>query len=289
MLDLVVKRGTYVVPDNGNTIAEGSTVALTARLNGPPAGSTIGYTWESTPPGLIDLTVTSGGSTVVLTAGTGLAAGAGSSITVKATCNGTEYSRTTGWSVGFSGSVADFLSATFPPNTLATPCTVKITGTVSVAQLQAIATALGDSSDSSYKGSYINLDLSAATGLTSTGDGTFYATGSNAGLATYLTGITLPSSGLTTIGHNAFRGCTNLSGSVTIPASCNCIGKCSFKDTGITALSDGASSARTWHRVLNTGGSPDYTNPSWSGTLSDAGTLTALNTEISDDVLYIPR
>jgi len=287
VMDLVVKRGTYVVPDNGNTIAEGSTVALTARLNGPPAGSTIGYTWESTPPGPIDLTVTSGGSTVVLTTGTGLAAGTGSSITVTATYKGTEYSRVIDWSVGFSGSVADFLSATFAPNTSATPCTVKIMGAVSAAQLQQIATALGDSSDSSYKGSYINLDLSAATGLTSTGDGTFYATGSNAGLATYLTGITLPSSGLTTIGHNAFRGCTNLSGTVTVPASCNCIGKNSFKNTGITALSDGASPARTWHRIRNTVGSPDYES-SWSGMLSGAGTLNALNTEISDDVLYIP-
>ena len=273
------------MPDSGNIIAEGATVPLTVELKGPPAGSDIEYTWEGDTFGMLSPASTSGTNTV-LTTGTGVPAGYGANITVKATYNDNEYSKVMGWSVGFSGSTADFLKATFAP-TVATVCTVKITGATTMADLQAIAKALGDPTDSNYKGVYIKLDLSGATGLTSTGDGTFYATGSKAGLATYLTGIVLPTSGLTTIGHNAFRGCTNLSGSVTIPASCDCIGKCSFKDTGITALSDGASPARTWHRVLNTVGSPDYTTP-WSGTLSGAGALTALNTEISDDVLYIP-
>ncbi|MBP5465607.1 MAG: leucine-rich repeat protein, partial [Treponema sp.] len=286
ILELVVKQGTAVLPDSGNIIAEGATVPLTAELKGPPAGSDIEYTWEGDTSGMLSPASTSGTDTV-LTTGTGVPAGYGANITVTATYNGTEYSKVMGWSIGFSGSTADFLKATFAPNTLAKACTVKITGATTMADLQAIAKALGDPTDSNYKGVYIKLDLSGATGLTSTGDGTFYATGSKAGLATYLTGIVLPTSGLTTIGHNAFRGCTNLSGSVTIPASCDCIGKCSFKDTGITALSDGASPARTWHRVLNTVGSPDYTTP-WSGTLSGAGALTALNTEISDDVLYIP-
>ena len=285
ILELVVKQGTAVLPDSGNIIAEGATVPLTVELKGPPAGSDIEYTWEGDTSGMLSPTSTSGTSTV-LTTGTGVPAGSGATITVTATYNDNEYSKAMVWAVGFSGSTADFLKATFAP-TVATVCTVKITGATTMADLQAIAKALGDPTDSNYKGVYIKLDLSGTTGLTSTGDGTFYATGSKAGLATYLTGIVLPTSGLTTIGHNAFRGCTNLSGSVTIPASCDCIGKCSFKDTGITALSDGASPARTWHRVLNTVGSPDYTTP-WSGTLSGAGALTALNTEISDDVLYIP-
>ena len=285
ILELVVKQGTAVLPDSGNIIAEGATVPLTVELKGPPAGSDIEYTWEGDTFGMLSPASTSGTNTVL---STGVPAGSGATITVKATYNGVEYSKVMGWSIGFSGSTADFLKATFAPNTLAKACTVKITGATTMADLQAIAKAVGDPTDSNYKGVYIKLDLSGATGLTSTGDGTFYATGSKAGLATYLTGIVLPTSGLTTIGHNAFRGCTNLSGSVTIPASCNCIGKCSFKGTGITALSDGASTARTWHRVRNTDGSPDYTTLPWSGTLSGAGALTALNTEISVDVLYIP-
>ena len=290
VLDLVVKQGTTVLPDSGNIIAEGATPALTAELKGPPAGSDIDYTWSNGGSPWIRVTSDSGDSTA-LTTGTGVPAGDGATITVTATYNGTEYSKAMVWAVGstsLSGSVADFLGATFAPNELSSAYTVSLTGAVTAAELASIAKALGDPTDSNYKGVYIKLDLSGTTGLTSTGDGTFYATGSKAGLATYLTGIVLPTSGLTTIGHNAFRGCTNLSGSVTIPASCNCIGKCSFKDTGITALSDGASPARTWHRVLNTVGSPDYTTP-WSGTLSGAGALTALNTEISDDVLYIPQ
>ena len=286
ILELVVKQGTAVLPDSGNIIAEGATVPLTVELKGPPAGSDIEYTWEGDTFGMLSPASTSGTNTV-LTTGTGVPSGYGATITVKATYNDNEYSKVMGWSIGFSGSTADFLKATFMPNTLAKACTVSITGATTMADLQAIAKALGDPTDSNYKGVYIKLDLSGATGLTSTGDGTFYATGSKAGLATYLTGIVLPTSGLTTIGHNAFRGCTNLSGSVTIPASCDCIGKCSFKGTGITALSDGASPARTWHRVLNTDGS-DYTTTPWSGTLSGAGALTALNTEIFDDVLYIP-
>ena len=290
VLDLVVKLGTTVLPDSGNIIAEGATPALTAELKGPPAGSDIEYAWSDGGSPWIRVTSDSGDSTA-LTTGTGVRAGDGATITVTATYNGVSFSTVMSWTVGstsLSGSVADFLGATFAPNELSSAYTVSLTGAVTAAELASIAKAIGDSEDSNFKGVYIKLDLSGATGLTSTGDGTFYATGSKARLDTYLTGIVLPTSGLTTIGHNAFRGCTNLSGSVTIPASCNCIGKCSFKGTGITALSD-ASPARTWHRILNTGGSPDYTTTPWSGTLSGAGALTALNTEISDDVLYIPR
>ena len=278
VMDLVVKRGTYVVPDNGNIIAEGSTVTLTAELKGPPAGSTITYEWEGSPLGLIAPNTTSGNSTT-LTTGSGIAAGSSSPITVKATYKGTEYSREIGWSVGFSGSVADFLSATFPPNTLATACTVKITGTVSAADLQAIATALGDSSDSSYKGVYVKLDLSAVTGLSTTGDNTFEATGGNSGLATYLTGIMLPnSSGFITVGMQAFNGCTNLTGNVEIPTACQYIGSGAFAGTGIT-LSD-ADPSRTWYRYITAN-----PVPTWTGSLNEPEAFSTVTTYTSNVLL----
>ncbi|MBP5158616.1 MAG: hypothetical protein ILP18_12180, partial [Treponema sp.] len=288
VLDLVVKQGTTVLPDSGNIIAEGATPALTAELKGPPAGSDIEYAWEGAPVGLITPTLTSGNSTT-LTTGSGLLAGASSPITVKATCNGAEYSKTMDWAVGFYGSTADFLKATFMPNTQATACTVRITGATSEADLQAIAKALGDPADVNYKGGvYVKLDLSGVTGLDSTGNNTFDATGSNSGLATYLTGIVLPTSDeFDIVGIEAFKGCANLSGSITIPASCYIMGGRIFVGTNVTSLTD-ADPSRVWKR-MRVGDEVIYPDAPWSGPLSALDIISVINadfTSTGDNIVY---
>jgi hypothetical protein len=290
VLDLVVKQGTTVLPDSGNIIAEGATPALTAELKGPPAGSDIDYTWSNGGSPWIRVTSDSGDSTA-LTTGTGVPAGDGATITVTATYNGTEYSKAMVWAVGFSGSTVDFLKATFAPNALATACTVKITGSLTEADLQAIAAALGDPTDANYKDVYVKLDLSGVTGLTTTGDNTFDATGSNYKLAEYLTDVVLPTSGLQIVGIEAFKGCANLfgsSGSMTIPTSCVIMGGRIFEGTRITSLTD-ANPSRIWKRMKQ-GDSVIYPSAPWSDTLSSSGAVDAINADFTStgfNIVYV--
>ena len=93
------------------------------------------------------------------------------------------------------------------------------------------------------KGVYINLDLSGS-GITYIPDGAFNAD-TNSALATYLRGVVVPN-GVTCIGHNAFKGCTNLSGNVTIPTACTDLGQAIFAGTNVTSLTDAG--GRNWHR-----------------------------------------
>lgn len=208
------------------------------------------------------------------------------------------------WFVGFESTLENFLSMSFASTTAATPCTVHITDVSLQPELDSIASAIGNPDDPNFKGAYIKLDLSWNS--IDIGDNTFEATGSNAGLASYLTGIVLPSgsignnafkgcanlssvvfptSGLNTIGFDAFNGCTGLSGTtVTIPASCNCIGSKAFAGTGITSLADGSSPPRNWQRAHTVGGI--YTPAEWYGTLSDTTALDAINANYNDAVIW---
>ena len=171
----------------------------------------------------------------------------------------------------FSGTTAEFVSAVFASgNTVDTPYTVRITSATN-ADLASIASAIAS------KGVYVKLDLSD-TSIDYIGDDTFNAS-SNAGLATYLTGIELPS-GLTCLGHRAFKGCTALSGSVTIPSLCTVIGQDPFLDTGVTSLSD-AMPGRTWSRKWEMGGLVPTPN-AWSGTLADSDALSRIDANRPD-------
>ncbi|MCR5621833.1 MAG: leucine-rich repeat domain-containing protein [Treponema sp.] len=286
VLDLVVKLGTTVLPDSGNIIAEGATPALTVELKGPPAGSDIEYAWSDGGSPWISVTSDSGDSTT-LTTGTGVSAGSGATITVTATYNGAEYRKAMVWAVGFSGSTADFLKAAFAP-TPSTVCKVEITGATSESDLQAIASALGNSSDPNYKDVYVKLDLSGVTGLTTTGDNTFDATGSNYKLAEYLTDVVLPtSSEFGILGIEAFKGCAALSGSITIPASCWLMGGRIFVGTNLTSLTD-ANPSRTWKRMRQ-GDEFVYPAAPWSGPLSASDIISVINadfTSTGDNIVY---
>lgn len=169
---------------------------------------------------------------------------------------------------------ADFLGATFAPNELSSAYTVSLTGAVTAAQLTSIAKAIGDSADSNFKGVYISLDLSGASIAENYIPNDTFNASSNADLATYLAGIVLPDT-LATLGHRAFKGCTNLSGSVTIPSSCTLIGEDPFLDTGVTSLSD-ATSGRTWTRHY--AGAEAVPAPNnWAGTLADPDAFDRIN------------
>ncbi len=279
VLDLVVKQGSKVIPDVV-TIAKGATANLTAELKGVETG--VDYTWDFASPSIISGSTTSGPNTTITTCASDYN---DTYITVEADWS-SDYdpvSLEMTWFVGFESTLDDFLSMSFASTTSAIPCTVKIDDVSSQEELQAIASAIGDSSDEHYKGVHINLDLSGSyISDDSIGDNTFAATGSNAGLATYLKGIVLPN-GLTTIGKNAFKGCTALS-SVEIPASCDCIYQCAFAGTSIT-LTDGAPS-RTWVRCLEGSGAVTGSN-AWSGTLDSA--LNVINTPASGADIYVYR
>ena len=146
----------------------------------------------------------------------------------------------------FYGSLSSFINTTFKANTATTPYNIQLTG-LSNTDLAVVAAQVAS------KGVYINLDLSSCSGINHTGNNTFDASfnESLAGLATYLTGITLPGA---TLGHRAFMGCTNLSGTITIPAGCHAMGIRVFMNTGVTGLVD-ADSSRIWQRVNISGNS----------------------------------
>ena len=137
----------------------------------------------------------------------------------------------------FTGSAADFLTAEFVQgNDASSPYTITITSATSD-ELKSIAKALGKSTDPNYKGGvYVNLDLSNC-GATEIPQSAFWADDSygGAGLATYLTGITLPNT-LRRINHLAFNDCSALSGTLTIPATVEYFGYQCFDDTNISGL-----------------------------------------------------
>ena len=118
----------------------------------------------------------------------------------------------------FRGTAAEFLAAEFASNTLETSYNVVITSATND-QIKQIGKALGKSTDPNYKGVYVNLNLRDC-GSTVIPEYAFWADDSyaGAGLATYLTGITLPST-LTELGNYAIMYCSQLSGTLTIPAS----------------------------------------------------------------------
>ena len=133
----------------------------------------------------------------------------------------------------FSGNAEDFYVADFVQgNDASSPYTVTITSATNE-DLANIGKALGKSTDSNYKGGvYVNLDLSNC-GATEFLWGAFWADDSRggSGLATYLTGISLPNT-LRKINDYAFYGCTALSGALTIPASVEYFGyQCFYKGT----------------------------------------------------------
>lgn len=275
VVELVVKQGATVVPATGNLVADNASVTLTAELKGPPAGSTIDYEWASSDGAKIPVTAAHTASKTLIP----LAAG-DADITVTATYKDVSFSKAMSWTVGttsLSGGVDDFLGATFAPNVLSSAYTVSLTGAVSATDLMRIAKAIGDSADSNYKEVYISLDLSGAS-IDYIGDDTFNAS-SNADLATYLAGIVLPDT-LTCLGHRAFKGCTNISGCVTIPSTCTVIGQDPFLDTGVTSLSD-ALPGRTWSRKWEMGGLVPTPN-AWSGTLADPDALSRIDANRPD-------
>ena len=87
----------------------------------------------------------------------------------------------------------------------------------------------------SSKGINVNLDLSSCS-ISSINAGAFSS------ISSYLTGITLPS-GVTTIGSNAFSGCSGLT-TINIPASVTLIDYGAFSGTGLTSVT-GATSGWT--------------------------------------------
>ncbi len=137
----------------------------------------------------------------------------------------------------FEGTYAEFLAAEFvPDNTAATAYTVKITSATN-SQLSNIAKAIGKSSYSNYKGVYINLDLSDC-GATEIPSGAFKNDSSYAGtgIATYLTGIVLPS-GLQKLNYAAFMGCSGIIGNIVIPDTVTDLGDYTFREcSGITGI-----------------------------------------------------
>ena len=156
----------------------------------------------------------------------------------------------------FYGSLSSFINTTFKANTISSPYTVKLTG-LSETDLSTVATLIGGTTN---KGVYINLDLSSS-GITQMSAAYFLSSGSTAKLATYLTGITLPS-GIQNIWGVQFAGCSNLSGTVTIPSTCTHIGENIFGGTNVTSVIDAGS--RTWYRHYDPDGGPT----GWSGSLS---------------------
>lgn len=178
------------------------------------------------------------------------------------------------------GLLADFTWATFKANTPSTPYTVRLSG-LSTSDCATLASLIGGASN---KGVYINLDLSVS-GISNISDNAFNAD-TNSALATYLTGIVLPD-GLASVGHNAFKGCTNLSGSVTIPATCTCIGMCPFQNTGVTSLVD-ADGSRWWYRKNTSDGSVVGDGYGWDGTLNSSGAIEALNRSDLGSLYYGP-
>ncbi len=135
----------------------------------------------------------------------------------------------------FMGTAAEFLAADFASNTLATSYNVVITSATND-QIKQIGKALGKSTDANYKGVYVNLILTDC-GATEILEGAFCTAdswGAGSDIATYLTGITLPS-GLTKIEDSAFAGCTNLTGTVTLPATCTYLGY-GCLDAGFTGI-----------------------------------------------------
>lgn len=156
----------------------------------------------------------------------------------------------------FIGSLSEFSATTFKANTKTSPYTVKLTG-LSEADLSTVATLIGGTTN---KGVYINLDMSSS-GITQMYAAYFLSSGSTANLAKYLTGITLPS-GIQNIWGDQFAGCSNLSGTVTIPSTCTHIGENIFGGTNVTSVIDAGS--RTWYRHYDPDGGPT----GWSGSLS---------------------
>ncbi len=135
----------------------------------------------------------------------------------------------------FTGTFEEFLAADFVENESVSPYNIKITSATNN-ELTDIAKAIGLSSNQHFKGVYVKLDLSDC-GATEIPDSAFWATDdySGTGLATYLTGIVLPT-GLTKINHYAFNKCSALSGSVTIPASVIYFVYQCFYDTNLSGL-----------------------------------------------------
>ena len=149
---------------------------------------------------------------------------------------------------------------TFKANTPSTPYTVSLSG-LSDSDCATLASLIGGATN---KGVYINLDLSGS-GITYIPDGAFNAD-TNSALATYLRGVVVPN-GVTCIGHNAFRGCTNLSGNVTIPTACTDLGQAIFAGTNVTSLKDlcpisSTASTLSTCEPSSIGDTPSYSTPS---------------------------
>ncbi|MCR5763159.1 MAG: InlB B-repeat-containing protein [Treponema sp.] len=163
----------------------------------------------------------------------------------------------------FTGTVAEFLATEFCPNT-SPDSSYSVTITSATAdQIANIARAIGNSSDSNYKGVYITLDLSGC-GATEIPYGAFWSgTYAGTGIATYLTGIVLPS-GLESIGSNAFNGCSGITGRITIPSNVREMGDDVFNScTGITevTIEDGVTKIGTYAFKGCTGISSPVTIP----------------------------
>ena len=92
--------------------------------------------------------------------------------------------------------------------------TVKVTGEITTDTIASIKTALNNNNSAK-----VNLDLSDTTGLTSIGDNAF-------SWCKNLTSVVIPDS-VTSVGYNAFSGCSNLT-SVIIPDSITSVGYNAF-------------------------------------------------------------
>jgi Flp pilus assembly protein protease CpaA len=93
------------------------------------------------------------------------------------------------------------------------PATLKLTGAITSDELSKVGHAVRSA------GKYVNLDLTEVTGLSSIGDNAFLG-------CTSLTSVTIPNT-VISIGDYAFQICTSLP-SVTIPDSVTSIGICAF-------------------------------------------------------------
>ena len=104
ILELVIKDyAGKIVPATGSTIPMGSTAGLEAVLNVPSAGGAIDYAWTVTGTA-VSLSSTVGNTTSV----TGLTEGKESSITVTATYDGNDYTKTVKYGVPEGVSLDDF-------------------------------------------------------------------------------------------------------------------------------------------------------------------------------------
>ena len=153
----------------------------------------------------------------------------------------------------FSGTVEDFLLATFTSNNSSSPYTVTITGASTGEQISQIGQKIK---------AYMNLDLSGCSAT---------VIPENAFTDTKITSIRLPSN-LEELGRCAFVNCHSLQGNLVIPATCNKIGCLIFNHdyySRITVSYEGSHSWKAHKMGTNATVYENLSSPPTSSQISD--------------------